>query len=114
MSRKQDLVRSCWKGISTLILCRCIVEQRRLRQPEDVLFVDRDPHGSYRHIPEMQKLRPSKILHRLYWVKHRRKVTLRLDWLLDHKFTLVVEGDTPDDAMEKMIRKVLDVDYELP
>ncbi len=109
MSRKQDLVRSCWKGISTLILCRCIVEQRRLRQPEDVLFV------KHEYFPTvMPRLRPSKILHRLYWVKHRRKVTLRLDWLLNHKFTLVVEGETPDDAMEKMIRKVLDVDYELP
>lgn len=110
MSRKQDLVRTCWKGISTLILCRCIVEQRARRAPEDVLFVDDNLHEIIRNLAP----RRSKMLHRLYWVKHRRNVTLRLDWLYGRKFTLVVEGDTPDDAMEKMIRRILDDDYELP
>lgn len=100
MSRKQDLVRTCWKGISTLILCRCIVERR----------------ARWRTSTRSSGFAPgrSKMLHRLYWVKHRRKVTLRLDWLYGRKFTLVVEGDTPDDAMEKMIRRILDDDYELP
>jgi len=98
MSKKKDLTREAFPAIITILQAQWALTH-----------LGRSVPGYTRNYsPWSSRSSPGGRPHRLFWVKHRTKPKLRLDWICGSKFTVTGEGETPELALEDLINNLLD------